>query len=67
MLAEIIWSSAKTMQIKAEANNYLYQIQNNKLTVKFEATNKPLYAVVSDFLRPFLYESQDRKIDVYVR
>ena len=67
MLAEIIWSSAKTMQIKSEANNYLYQIQNNKLTIKFEVTFKPLYTVVGDFLRPFLIESKDRKIEVYVR
>ena len=67
ILSDIILSGAKTMQIKAEANNYLSQIYNSRLTIKFEGNNKPILALIRDFLKPFLIETQDKKLEVYVR
>ncbi len=57
ILTDIILSGAKTMQIKAEANNYLTQIYNSKLTIKFESNSKPILSLIRDFLKPFLIET----------
>ena len=67
LMTKIILSSAKTMQIKTESNNYLYQIQNKKLTVKFECVNRPFTTVIGEFLKAFVAESQDRKIEIQIR
>ena len=67
ILTDIILSGAKTMQIKAEANNYLNLIFNSKLVVKFESNTKPILSLITDFLKPFLIEVQDKKIEVFVR
>ena len=67
ILTDIILSGAKTMQIKAEANNYLNLIFNSKLVVKFESNTKPILSLITDFLKPFLIETQDKKIEVFVR
>jgi hypothetical protein len=55
------------MQIKAEANNYLNLILNSKLAIKFESNTKPFLSLITDFLKPFLIETQDKKIEVFVR
>ena len=67
ILTDIILSGAKTMQIKAEANNYLNLIFNSKLVIKFESNTKPILSLITDFLKPFLIEVQDKKIEVFVR
>jgi hypothetical protein len=67
ILTDIILSGAKTMQIKAEANNYLNLIFNSKLVIKFESNTKPILSLITDFLKPFLIETQDKKIEVFVR
>jgi hypothetical protein len=67
ILTDIILSGAKTMQIKAEANNYLNLILNSKLAIKFESNTKPFLSLITDFLKPFLIETQDKKIEVFVR
>lgn len=67
ILSEIILSGAKTMQIKAEANNYLSLINNAKLKIKFENKGMPVLPFLRDFLKPFLMESQDKKLEVYLR
>ena len=67
ILTDIILSGAKTMQIKAEANNYLNLIFNSKLVIKFESNTKPILSLITDFLKPFLIEVQDKKIEVFGR
>jgi hypothetical protein len=67
ILSEIILSGAKTMQIKAEANNYLRLINNGKLKIKFESNGKLILPFLKDFLKPFLMETQDKKLEVYLR
>lgn len=64
MMTEIVLSGAKTMQIKTEANNYLHQITNKKLTIKFESSYKCFTAVIEEFLKPFLSELKDRCIEI---
>ena len=67
ILSDIILSGAKTMQIKAEANNYLSLINNAKLKIKFENNGKPILPFLKDFLKPFLVETQEKKLEVYLR